>query len=624
VTERTKVAPAGGLNCFKLSIGSISSLATKLHDSIQVASPDASNGFTRRSIFRLRVGRIVAAYVSAALLWILASDYAGDLLHVRLLPSVKGTVFVLVTGAWLWAVLSRAVESIRVSRKRLEASEERFRDVVENAPIGIFIEIGGRFQYLNPAALKILGASSDEQLRDGDVLDRVDPACRDAEEARLRNVVTRRATAVFEQEKWLRVDGSAVEVTVSAVPFERDGERGALVFFNDVSEQTRGEGERRLLEEQFRQAQKLESVGRLAGGVAHDFNNLLMVISGYTEMLREDIALDDHYRDPLDQISRSATRATELTRQLLTFSRRQISAPQKLAVNELLSGVEKMLRRLIGEDIRLEMALSPDAGSISVDPGQFEQVIMNLAVNARDAMPQGGKLTIGTARMVAGDSLEHFRLAIPPGVYASVTVSDTGSGLSAEAKAHIFEPFFTTKEPGKGTGLGLSTVYGIVKQSGGSIWADSAAGQGCVFRMLFPAVEPGFTATEAPVLAVNLSGYETILLAEDEPGVRRYVHEALERYGYTVLDAANGREALSLVDASQEPIHLLLTDWVMPEMSGAELAQAFQSRHPGVPVLCMSGYTDHPRVSSASGVHHIQKPFTAETLLGRMRSLLDA
>ncbi len=566
----------------------------------------------------------MAIYVSLGLLWIVITDYVADLVHIRFLPTAKGTLYVLVTGALLYAVLTHALDSIRASRRRMAASEERFRRVVEHAPIGIFIQTDGRFQYLNPAALKILGASGDRQLRDCPVLDRVDPACRDAEEARLRSVVMERSTALFEQEKWLRLDGSPVDVTVSAVPFERDGEPGALVFFNDVSEQTRSEAGRRLLEEQFRQAQKLESVGRLAGGVAHDFNNLLTVISGYTQMLQDDAAIHDGLREPLEQISRAAARAADLTRQLLTFSRRQINAPRRVAVNELLGGVEKMLRRLIGEDIRLVLSLSPDAGAISVDPGQFEQVIMNLAVNARDAMPQGGKLAIETARVVAGDSSGHSRLAVPPGMYASVIVSDTGTGLSAEAKAHIFEPFFTTKEPGKGTGLGLSTVYGIVKQSGGSIWADSAAGHGCVFRMLFPSVEASSPASRAPAPAVNLSGAETILLAEDEPGVRQYVHQALELHGYTVLDAANGREALACAEACGRPIGLLLTDCVMPEMGGAELAAVFQSRYPGIPVLRMSGYTDQQRAPSAAGVHHIQKPFTAEALLGRMRSLLEA
>jgi two-component system, cell cycle sensor histidine kinase and response regulator CckA len=566
----------------------------------------------------------VAAYVSLGLLWIITSDYAAELIHLRFLATVKGTLFVLVTGALLYAVLSHAAESIQASQNRLIHSEERFRSVVEHAPIGIFFSTHGRFQYLNPAALETLGADSDEELRGSPVLDRVDPAWREAAEARLRNVAEERATAPFAQERWLRVDGTGVDVAVSAAPFQRDGEPGALVFFADVSEQTRSEAEKRLLEDQFRQAQKLESIGRLAGGVAHDFNNLLTIIGGYSQMLLDDPTLRGGQRESLEEISRAAGRATDLTRQLLTFSRKQTSAPRQVAVNDLLGNVQKMLGRLIGEDIRLLLSLSPDAGVISVDPGQFEQVIMNLAVNARDAMPQGGKLSIETARVVAGESAAPARLSIAPGVYVSVTVSDTGVGMSADVKTHVFEPFFTTKEPGKGTGLGLSTVYGIVRQSGGFIWADSAPGQGCSFRMLFPAVEADVPASQPAAVVQTLFGSETILLAEDEPGVRKYVRQALERHGYTVLDAANGREALARAATCGQPIHLLLTDSVMPEMGGAELAGLFHSAHPGIPVLCMSGYTDRPWTPSAAEVHHIQKPFTAEALLARVRSLLEA
>jgi PAS domain S-box-containing protein len=589
----------------------------------QVATT-TEHGPSSRPTYTLRVGRIVGTYVVVGLLWIVTSDYVAELIPVRILPTLKGSLFVLVTGALLYAVLSHAAESIRTSQSRLVSSEGRFRSVVEHAPIGIFIAIQGRFHYLNPAAVKILGASSEGQLHDCPVLDRVDPQCRDAEEARLRSVVTERAPALFVPEKWVRMDGATVDVAVLAAPFDRDGEAGALVFFTDVSEQTRGEGERRLLEDQFRQAQKLESIGRLAGGVAHDFNNLLTVIAGYSEMLQQDTTAPSSLREPLQEISHAAARATDLTRQLLTFSRRQAIEPKRVAVNHLIGNIEKMLGRLIGEDVRLILSLSPDAGAISVDPGQFEQVIMNLAVNARDAMPKGGNLTIGTAVVVAGESTAHSQLSIHPGVYVSVTVSDTGTGMSPEVKAHIFEPFFTTKEQGKGTGLGLSTVYGIVKQSGGSIWADSAPGQGCTFRMLFPAVQAEVSASPSAELAESVFGTETILLAEDEPGVRKFVHQALERCGYTVLDAANGREALACAAAYGRPIHLLLTDSVMPEMGGAELAGFFQSAHPGIPVLCMSGYADRPWVPFAAEMRHIQKPFTAETLLVRIRSLLQA
>lgn len=589
----------------------------------QVASK-TQHGPSSRSGYTLRVGRIVGTYVTIGLLWIVTSDYVAESIAVRILPTIKGSLFVLVTGALLYAVLSHAAESIRTSQSRLVASEARFRSVVEHAPVGVFIAIKGRFHYLNPAALKILGASSGGQLHGCAVLDRVDPQCREAEEARLRSVVTERATALFATEKWVRMDGVQMDVAVLAAPFDQDGEAGALVFFTDVSDQTRSEDERRLLEDQFRQAQKLESIGGLAGGVAHDFNNLLTVIAGYSEMLQQDTTVNSSLREPLQEISRAAARATDLTRQLLTFSRRQATEPKRMAVNQLLGNIEKMLGRLIGEDVRLVFSLSPDAGAISVDPGQFEQVIMNLAVNARDAMPQGGNLTIATALVVAGESKAHSQLAIIPGMYVSITVSDNGVGMSAEVRAHIFEPFFTTKELGKGTGLGLSTVYGIVKQSGGFIWADSAPGQGCAFRMLFPAVEAEASAGPSAELTERVVGTETILLAEDEPGVRKFVHQALERHGYTVLDAANGREALACAATYGRPIHLLLTDSVMPEMGGAELAGLFQSAHPGIPVLCMSGYTDRPWVPFAAEVRHIQKPFTAETLLVRIRSLLQA
>jgi nitrogen-specific signal transduction histidine kinase/ActR/RegA family two-component response regulator len=417
-------------------------------------------------------------------------------------------------------------------------------------------------------------------------------------------------------------------VTVSAVPFERDGAPGALVFFNDVSEQTRSEAERRLLEDQFRQSQKLESVGRLAGGVAHDFNNLLMIIAGYSQMLQDDTELHDHLRDPLEQISRAAARAADLTRQLLAFSRRQISAPQKLAVNELLGGIEKMLRRLIGEDIRLSLSLSPDAGAIAVDPGQFEQVIMNLAVNARDAMPQGGKLAIETARMVAGDSSALSRLAIPPGVYAAVTVSDTVTGMSAEAKAHVFEPFFTTKEAGKGTGLGLSTVYGIVKQSGGFIWVYSELGKGTSFKIYIPRVDQAEEHPGAPKPTAEVpTGTETVLLTEDEQDVREIAREFLESGGYKVVEAKDASEAVQLARQHNGAIDLLVTDMVMPGMTGQELAVQLQREYPGLCIVFMSGYSEHAATEMANAdptVRLLSKPFSRGALLRTVREILHS
>jgi PAS domain S-box-containing protein len=402
------------------------------------------------------------------------------------------------------------------------------------------------------------------------------------------------------------------------------------VYFNAEGQPKRFIGvtlditDRKRLEEQFLQAQKLESVGRLAGGVAHDFNNLLTVITGYAQMLLSELPLVHPMRDPMDEIATAATRATDLTRQLLTFSRRHVSETKTMALNDLVRDFQKMLARLIGEDIELVISLDPNAGDLRADPGQIEQIIMNLAVNARDAMPDGGKLVIETAPFCVDERFAKTHLSIPPGPYVMLSVSDTGCGMAPEVKAHIFEPFFTTKELGKGTGLGLSTVYGIVLQTGGTISVYSEPGYGTTFRILFPAV--GSAALPAPVASAeeSIGGSETIVLAEDEAGVRRYVRQILRRYGYTVLEAPNGRAAVELAGSYDGPIHLLLADAVMPEMGGLELSQQFGAARPGVPVLCMSGYSDSVWPQADKPGNYIQKPFTPATLLARIRALLSS
>ncbi len=379
------------------------------------------------------------------------------------------------------------------------------------------------------------------------------------------------------------------------------------------------------LEEEFRQAQKLESVGRLAGGVAHDFNNLLTIIRGYADMVLGELPLRHPVRDHVSEISKSAARAADLTRQLLTFSRRNVVESKKVALNDLVRDFEKMLGRLIGEDIHLVLNLDPQAGALRADPGQIEQVIMNLAVNAKDAMPQGGELIIETSRFMVDERFaQETRSLVAPGAYVMLSVSDTGVGMSPEARAHVFEPFFTTKEPGKGTGLGLSTVYGIVRQSGGTIWVYSAPGHGTTFRMLFPALEAEQGSNPPAPVEGEPSGKETILLAEDDPGVRKYVREILELHGYAVLETSNGREALELAGRHPGPIHLLLADAVMPEMGGLELSKQFHSARAGVPTLCMSGYTDRAWPQGDIPAGFIQKPFTPAALLTRIRTLLDA
>jgi PAS domain S-box-containing protein len=383
------------------------------------------------------------------------------------------------------------------------------------------------------------------------------------------------------------------------------------------------------LEEQYRQAQKMEAIGRLSGGVAHDFNNLLVVITGYSELL-----LQRHLNEqsPLykyvEEIKKAGDSAAGLTRQLLAFSRSQVLQPRILNLNEVIVSLEKMLRRLIGEDIDLVAVPDPNLGQVKADPGQIEQVILNLVVNARDAMPQGGKLTLETANVELDEIYTGKHVGVSPGQYVMLAVSDTGLGMDAKTQSHIFEPFFTTKEQGKGTGLGLATVFGIVKQSGGDIWVYSEPGQGTTFKIYLPRVDEAVAAVE-PHLANSelLTGAETVLLVEDEVGVRTLARRALELSGYTVLEASHGQEALLLFQQQPEPIHLLVTDVVMPGgLNGRELAERLKPLYPDLKVLFMSGYTNEAIVHHGvlePGLFFLQKPFTPYVLIKKVRDVLD-
>ena len=393
-------------------------------------------------------------------------------------------------------------------------------------------------------------------------------------------------------------------------------------------ERARTEGVLRETEAQLRQAQKMEAVGRLAGGMAHDFNNLLTVIRGYSELFLGRLGPTDAMRKDMEEVKKAADRATGLTRQLLAFSRRQFIAAKVVDLNALVANMDGMLRRLIGEDI-VELCAELDAsiGAIKADPGQVEQVIMNLVVNARDAMPKGGRLTIETRNVTIGKGVRLDAVGVAPGSYVLLAVRDTGHGMDAETRSHLFEPFFTTKEKGKGTGLGLSTVYGIVKQSGGSITVESAPGRGTTFRIYFPRVEQEISGTVAGDEAIDPArGRETILLVEDEPAVRGLVHETLRIHGYTVLEARHGIEALLTSTKYVGPIHLLLTDVVMPQMSGPEVAEKLLTVRPGIRVLYMSGYPDHP-VFDQGGVSReagfLPKPFSPHMLAQKVREVLD-
>jgi signal transduction histidine kinase/ActR/RegA family two-component response regulator len=409
-----------------------------------------------------------------------------------------------------------------------------------------------------------------------------------------------------------------VSVSLSAI-------RGAGGSITGLAAVCRDLTEWRRLEEQYRQAQKMEAVGRLAGGVAHDFNNILTVVNGFSELVIDALPRGDANREFVREVRRAGERAAGLTRQLLAFSRRQVLHPQVLDVNAVVTNLVKMLGRLLGEDVALEADLRRGVGPILADPGQIEQVLLNLSVNARDAMPTGGRLTIRTAD--AEVTADHAPPGIKPGQFVVLTVSDTGTGMTDEVKAHIFEPFFTTKEVGQGTGLGLATVHGIVEQSGGFVGVESRLGEGTTFRVYLPrtAKTGGCDSTHGVPAAAR--GTETVLLVEDEPAVRALAARVLRQSGYTVLEAEGSREAVAAAQAHRGRLHLLVTDVVMPGQGGRSLAERLRAADPKLKVLFMSGYTDDAIVHHGirtDRVHFLQKPFTPLALAATVREILDA
>ena len=407
-----------------------------------------------------------------------------------------------------------------------------------------------------------------------------------------------------------------VEVSLSYVEFEEG--TFAIAFVSDISQ-------RKQLEDQLLHAQKMEAVGRLAGGVAHDFNNMLTVISGYNRMILDELSTLDPLRGYAEEILKAADRAGALTQQLLAFSRRQVMQPRVISVNAVVAQTEKMLRRLIGEDVELLFGLAPDAGNIKADPGHVEQAIVNLAVNARDAMPLGGRMNIETANVHLDENYARTHMGVTPGDFVMIAVSDTGIGMDAETRRRIFEPFFTTKEKGKGTGLGLATVYGIVKQTGGDIWVYSEPGRGTTFKLYFPRVSEPVVESGGPETPSAGGASETILVVEDEKAVRDLTVRMLERLGYHLLTAASGAEAIAVSRAFSGTIHLLLTDVVMPNMSGRQLADELAVSRPDMKVLYLSGYTEntvlHHGVLDAK-VEFLPKPFSREVLSRRIREIL--
>jgi PAS domain S-box-containing protein len=418
----------------------------------------------------------------------------------------------------------------------------------------------------------------------------------------------------------LRADGTEFPVEISISPLQIGGRRHFTAFLRDLTERQR-------LEEQFRQSQKMEAVGRLAGGVAHDFNNLLTVISGYSEVLLDSLPPHDQARDLLKEIQKAGARAATLTRQLLAFSRKQVLETKVLDLNAVVTDSEKMLHRVVGEDIDLAIVLNPALGHVKTDPGQVEQVLMNLVVNARDAMPQGGKITIGTANVNLDETYRSSHADVKPGRYVMLSVSDSGCGMDEQTKARIFEPFFTTKESGKGTGLGLAMVHGFITQSGGHVFVYSEPGIGTTFKIYLPEVKSVQSLSKSrPEILQMPRGNETILLVEDEAAVRALARYILQSCGYLVLEAANGDEAIRLAEKQPSVIHLLVSDVVMPGMSGRQVAERVATFAPEIKVLYVSGYTDDAVVRHGileSETDFLQKPFTPSALAVKVREVLD-
>jgi two-component system cell cycle sensor histidine kinase/response regulator CckA len=501
------------------------------------------------------------------------------------------------------------------------ATERRFQRLIE-AALDIITVLGpdGTFRYQSPALERVLGFRP-EELTGRSVFELIHPDDRGRERKAFDLGLSGSGVLRTSECRFRHKDGSwrVLEVVGRVIQDEKEGP-SAVLNVRDITE-------RKGLEEQLLQSQKMEAIGRLAGGIAHDFNNLLFVILGYAEAL-EKRGGGTAPGDEIAEIRKAAERAAALTRQLLAFSRRQVFERRTINVNTLLCDLDKMLRRLIGEDVSLTTLLDPNLGSVRADAGQIEQVIVNLAVNARDAMPDGGKLTIETRCVELDHEYARDHLSVRPGRYVMVAVSDTGTGMDDETKSKIFEPFFTTKEQGKGTGLGLATVYGIVKQSGGSIWFYSEPGRGTSFKVYLPEVAGLVAGSGRETAALPPErGSETILLTEDEEAVRTLTRKMLAHCGYTILEAASPHQALEIARRHEQPIDLLLTDVVMPEMGGSDLAARLQALRPETRVLYMSGYTDDVIVRHGvleQGCVFLQKPFTAHALSRKVREALSA
>ncbi len=572
--------------------------------------------------------RIVAYAPIQDLHWCVLAEQPAAVVHNRLsavrrqvaMFALAFFVLALICGSLLTS-LTRSQQALNEHVKVLAESERRYRSLIEGAHYGIYRSTERGFVAVNPAMVKMLGYDTAEQVLALDVANDIyaDPRERD-------RIIREHSTVDRVQPvelHWKRRDGSTftVRITGRVIRDEQNNEVGYEMMAEDVSE-------RRALERQLQQSQKMEAIGRLSGGIAHDFNNLLTVITGYTQLAIETLGAGHPLQQDLKEIRSAAERAAALTRQLLAFSRQQVLEPRVINLGRVVRDMETLLKRLLGDDVELKTTLDPHLYNVKADPSQISQVVMNLAINARDAMSHGGQLLIETRNEEVRPGARRYPQTMKDGSYAVLVVSDIGAGMDAETISKIFDPFYTTKPQGKGTGLGLSTVYGIVKQSGGYIWVESAVGVGTTFRVYLPVAE---NAAETPSQKLAApregTGHETILLVEDEDGLRALTRSVLQRAGYRVVDACNGVEALKICETSGEKIDLLLTDVVMQQMSGRELTDKLMPKYPEIRVVFMSGYASDAMVQHGVEVGtaaFLQKPFTTQGLIQKVREALDS
>jgi len=587
-------------------------------------------GFIAYALCFLPLGWVALTHgVNGASLMIAALDIGAiGLLHFSgVMPRDNLEVQTFMASLALTGLLLGSVADERErARRQLVESEERYRELVELLPDPLVVHRDGRILFANPAAATVLGAASADALVGAAFSDMADPSSRDLIAQRVEQLAAGVPVELVEH-RFIKLDGSGTaNIESVSIPIVYNGLPSALTAARDVTVRKR-------LEDELRHSQRLEAVGRLAGGVAHDFNNLLTVIISYSQLLLSELEPNAPTRVYVEETRNAADRAAALTRQLLTFSRKQILQPKPVRLNDVVGGTETLLRRLIGPEIDTKFRLGAEAGIVHADPGQLEQVVVNLAVNARDAMPDGGALTIATSALTV-QAPEPRWPGLAAGMYATLFVSDTGTGIDDAVRMHVFDPFFTTKDPAKGTGLGLATVYGIVKQSGGSIFVESTKGVGSLFAVFLPRmVERADTPPHGHVpipLGAGAAPRVTergvlVLLVEDDDAVRAATRRVLELAGFAVLEAGNGLEALEKIDSAKVPIDLVLADVAMPGMNGHELARTLHERGDGMPVILASGYAD-PDIGDgvATRGRVLQKPLDAATLTAALEEALRA